>query len=150
MADLTSDQRAELADAIARHREALAVLADVEWRVGHTLGATVYAVTGQGAYKQDAWIGDMHTPELAKRVVADHNRNLDQGATAAAIADHVTWFADRRLELRIAPAGLHGLDIMLADDEGNHIGDVIGNPGQGLPELLAAARTVAETERYAP
>jgi hypothetical protein len=46
--------------------------AGLAWRVGRKVGRTVYATTGG----VDRLIGVMDTPELAERVVRDHNARL--------------------------------------------------------------------------
>lgn len=47
------------------------------WRVGMSLGRTVYAMQGPQASKSDVFLGVMDTREMAEQVVADHNRGLD-------------------------------------------------------------------------
>lgn len=45
------------------------------WRVGRSLGRTVYAVVGDNR-DDDVFIGMMETRALAERVVSDHNALL--------------------------------------------------------------------------
>lgn len=47
------------------------------WRVGRTLGRTVYARTGGDDYKADTEFGMLDTREIAARACADHNAMLD-------------------------------------------------------------------------
>jgi hypothetical protein len=49
-----------------------------EWRVGRSLGRTIYIQDGDDASKDDLLIGMMDTPELAELVVAAVNRYLGQ------------------------------------------------------------------------
>lgn len=49
---------------------------DFPWRVGRSVGRTVYAVTGPAASKADVLIGVMDTPFLAEEAVDCHNRRL--------------------------------------------------------------------------
>jgi hypothetical protein len=48
-------------------------LLDVKWRVGRTLGRTVYAMVEGQASKDDVLLGWMETKELANAVVSLHN-----------------------------------------------------------------------------
>jgi hypothetical protein len=44
------------------------------WRTGRKVGRTVYAQLGPEPSDDDPLIGLMDTPEMAARVVQDHNR----------------------------------------------------------------------------
>lgn len=46
------------------------------WRVGRSIGRTVYAMVGEIPSKRDVVIGMMDSRELAERAVADHNAAL--------------------------------------------------------------------------
>ncbi len=46
------------------------------WRIGRSVGRTVYAVVGEDASKDDVLIGCMDTPALATEVVMAHNTRL--------------------------------------------------------------------------
>jgi len=46
---------------------------DLKWRVGRSLGRTIYAQRGEWATKQDIYLGMMETPELAATVVCLYN-----------------------------------------------------------------------------
>ena len=43
------------------------------WRVGRTLGRTMYIQKGKWASKEDEFVGIMDTPELAQQVVSAMN-----------------------------------------------------------------------------
>lgn len=47
-----------------------------QWRTGRSLGRTVYAMAGEEPGDGDALLGLMDSPELAERVVRDHNEAL--------------------------------------------------------------------------
>ncbi len=47
---------------------------DFQWRVGRSVGRTIYAVTGPEATKSDILIGMMDTRALAAEAVEAHNR----------------------------------------------------------------------------
>lgn len=47
------------------------------WRVGQSLGRTVYAQIGSEPSKTDVLLGMMDTRELAELVVTEHNQGLD-------------------------------------------------------------------------
>jgi len=49
---------------------------DFPWRVGRSVGRTIYAVTGPEATKTDVLIGVMDNATLAAEAVDAHNRNL--------------------------------------------------------------------------
>lgn len=49
---------------------------DFPWRVGRSVGRTIYAATGPEATKTDVLIGIMDTRDLATEAVEAHNRNL--------------------------------------------------------------------------
>lgn len=53
------------------------MLGEVRWRVGQSLGRTVYAQIGPEPSKTDVLLGMMDTRELAELVVFEHNRGLD-------------------------------------------------------------------------
>lgn len=72
------------------------------WRIGRSVGRTVYIQAGDDASKSDKLIGVMDTPELAQRVVnavngteriraeerrriAEHLDRLDHGSAADAV-----------------------------------------------------------------
>jgi len=46
---------------------------DFPWRVGRSVGRTIYAVTGPEATKTDVLVGMMDTRALAAKAVAAHN-----------------------------------------------------------------------------
>ena len=48
--------------------------ATAKWRVGRTVGRTIYAMRGAEASETDALIGMMDTPALAKAAVESHNK----------------------------------------------------------------------------
>jgi hypothetical protein len=52
-------------------------LTALPWRVGRTLGRTVYARTGGDDWKADTPVGMLDTRELAEAACADHNAVLD-------------------------------------------------------------------------
>lgn len=136
MTRLTPDQCAELAQVIAAHRQALTVLAGEQWRPGRTLGATVYAATGGDNYKEDAWIGDLHTPELAEQAIADHNAILNLG-----------WLLDAGFTVKIEKVSSANYAACLDHPDRETTSHLCyGSP----PEVLAEARTWAEGEGYAP
>lgn len=64
-------------DAPAFLKEIPEELYQLRWRVGSSLGRTVYAQLGDQFSKQDPYLGMMETVELAEYVVALHNRCLD-------------------------------------------------------------------------
>lgn len=49
---------------------------DFPWRVGRSVGRTIYAVRGPAASKNDALIGVMDTPHLAQEAVDAHNARI--------------------------------------------------------------------------
>lgn len=49
---------------------------DFPWRVGRSVGRTIYAVTGPEATKTDVLIGMMDTRALAAEAVDAHNRHI--------------------------------------------------------------------------
>jgi len=49
---------------------------DSRWRSGRHVGRTLYAMSGPEPSDSDPLIGVMDTPELAARVVRDHNAAL--------------------------------------------------------------------------
>lgn len=49
---------------------------DFPWRVGRSVGRTIYAIRGPVATKSDVLIGVMDTPHLAAEAVACHNTKL--------------------------------------------------------------------------
>lgn len=53
-------------------------LARARWRVGRSLGRTVYAVVGEGASKDDVFLGVMDTAQLAALVVETHNAQVER------------------------------------------------------------------------
>jgi hypothetical protein len=46
------------------------------WRVGRSVGRTIYAQLGDKPSKRDPFIGVMDTPDLATHAVAGHNHLL--------------------------------------------------------------------------
>lgn len=52
-------------------------LRDSRWRVGTSVGRTIYAMQGTKPSKADVLLGVMDSRSLAEQVVADHNRGLD-------------------------------------------------------------------------
>jgi hypothetical protein len=48
------------------------------WRNGRHVGRTLYAMAGPEPSDSDPLIGVMDTPELAARVVSDHNAALNR------------------------------------------------------------------------
>ncbi len=51
-------------------------LAALPWRIGRSVGRTIYAVVGEDASKDDVLVGMMDTPALAIEVVMAHNGSL--------------------------------------------------------------------------
>lgn len=51
--------------------------ADLPWRVGRTVGRTIYAQLGYDASDDDVLIGVMDSPALAYVAVVGHNRQVD-------------------------------------------------------------------------
>jgi hypothetical protein len=49
---------------------------DFPWRVGRSVGRTLYAVRGPAATKEDVLIGVMDSPFLAREAVDCHNARL--------------------------------------------------------------------------
>lgn len=49
---------------------------DFPWRVGRSVGRTIYATRGPAASKNDVLIGVMDTPYLAREAVDCHNRRI--------------------------------------------------------------------------
>lgn len=47
------------------------------WRVGRSLGRTIYGQVGEEPSKQDVFLGIMENRELAEQVVAEHNGKAD-------------------------------------------------------------------------
>lgn len=139
MPDLSPDQLAELAEAVAAHRQALAPLAGTEWRAGRTLGTTVYARTGGDDYKADTHIGEFRTPELAARAIGDHNAGVS-------IAD-LLWLLGAGYKVAIWPED----DGFVVELDGGVEWDSRDAGGPGLlAEGLAAARRWAEGEGITP
>jgi hypothetical protein len=58
---------------------------DFPWRVGRSVGRTIYAVRGPAATKEDVLIGVMDTPHLAREAVDCHNQRI--GWTEPAIEE---------------------------------------------------------------
>lgn len=46
------------------------------WRIGRSLGRTVYAQVGDEPSKRDIFLGIMETEALARAVVHEHNRTM--------------------------------------------------------------------------
>lgn len=46
------------------------------WRTGRKVGRTIYAQVGEEPSDDDALIGMVDTPEIARRLVDDHNAML--------------------------------------------------------------------------
>lgn len=61
------------------HPQMWTVVQNIRWRVGMSLGRTVYAQLGLEPSKSDVYLGMMDTRDLAELVVAEHNRGLDRG-----------------------------------------------------------------------
>lgn len=49
---------------------------DFPWRVGRSVGRTIYAVRGPSGSKADVLVGVMDTESLAREAVDCHNRRL--------------------------------------------------------------------------
>jgi hypothetical protein len=49
----------------------------IPWRVGRTVGRTIYAQPGDQPHNHDPLIGLMDTPQLAENAVHAHNALLD-------------------------------------------------------------------------
>lgn len=136
MTDLAPAEHVRLQTATIEFRAAMAPLSGLPWRVGRTLGTTVYAVTAAN-WKQQANIGRIDTPELAARAIGDHNLVLD-----------LLWLLRARLDVRIIPDVESGtpVELVLTDEEGVHVATVAAEPGHGVAELLATGRAAAERE----
>jgi hypothetical protein len=117
-------------------------LTALPWRVGRTLGRTVYARTGGDDYKADTEFGMLDTREIAARACADHNAVLGLG-----------WLLAAGLEVTCAVWDNHGgpgYAVTLDVEDGAAGTNAEFEGHETLGEALAAAREWAQANGYAP
>ena len=81
-----SDTDRALADEVKIHARASAGLYPLQnyWRVGRRVGRTIYAQIGAEPSDDDALVGVMDTPALARAAVEGHNRLIGAEAGMSA------------------------------------------------------------------